>query len=528
MKWDRKALVRGARAAGWKGTTLKELKDWQNGPDGCDFVDADDNLVDVDEAWGTKAKQVVGKATLTLDAGENLNELNVVGADDGEPDPDEQMADDMEDDEDEVKTRRKSLRQRQNEAMARGHRRVNGEIHDERRESQRSRKSSLTPEMIKNISDRKRYNKAAAGGQKVLVPGCGYRKTSFDDADVAEAFVAHLRLGGMGYKGYAQKARDLEIVQKSTMVEYDATLGGNWVVNEVDTALIDLKNEFGVFRRACGVETMNSKTKTVFRTGSDPAVGDVGEGQSLPESNATTDAVELTATKSGVLIKASSEVLEDSAISVADYLSTSTARAAARYEDHLGFNSSLTVSGTTYTREGISSKVGSNSTHDAALSTPAWSEYVLGDIATWNSLLAPKAYQNGNVAYFGSLSFFHQVLMRFARAGGGNTGRMLLEGHGQNFNGAELEFDGVPYYITNVLPQSVSADQKTAYFGALDAGCKFGERAGSKFEMADQRYFDQDLVAFRYLWRWAINCHDVNNTQDDDSINNSMVVALQD
>ena len=137
-------------------------------------------------------------------------------------------------------------------------------------------------------------------------------------------------------------------------------------------------------------------------------------------------------------------------------------------------------------------------------------------------MLGPQFYELGTPKIYGSLRFFHQVLMRFADAAGGTTGEHLVNG----FN--KLMFEGFEFVPVNVAPQSHSSNQYAAWFGAVDAGIKFGEVNGGTIGTTNDRYFEEDMWALRYTTRWAINCHDVTNAVDSDGISTSAIIGLKD
>ena len=117
------------------------------------------------------------------------------------------------------------------------------------------------------------------------------------------------------------------------------TAGGFTVPEEMSSAIIDLREEYGVFRRESKVVPMSADTKTVPRRTSGLTAYFVDENSAVTESTKGWDQVMLVARKIAALAKYSSELDEDSIISMADdlagmhFLLRDTAEAA-RYSDH--------------------------------------------------------------------------------------------------------------------------------------------------------------------------------------------------
>lgn len=364
----------------------------------------------------------------------------------------------------------------------------------------------------------KRYDRAVAEGK--LYKG---QKPIVLDGDTAMRLGAWSRLVLAGSKDYANKASDRDIIGKAAVETINA-YGGALVPEDFQATLIDTKNEFGAYRRACGVTTMARDTLMMPRIDSDVTAAWVGEGSSITENALPTFSnVQLVARKAGVLRYASAELLNDSAISFANVFATSVGRAFGEFEDDsailgqnntTGINDLLTVGG------------GAGDVYDAALSS-SWADYTLAHIQAWLGLLRDAAWRKGNVSIICSVQFYHAVLLRFAQSAGGLMAGDILNGVGGRFRqnalaGADAQFDGIPVFFTASAPTSYSGNQIAAWAGAFDLGCKFGEVSGSnQIATSEHVGFVSDTIAFRALERIAINNHDVGGSA-------SLVVGLQD
>src|SRR4029077_10220309 len=99
------------------------------------------------------------------------------------------------------------------------------------------------------------------------------------------------------------------------------TQGGFLVPEVLERAIIDLREDYGVFRQLARIRPMASDFVTIpRRTGGLTAVP-IGEGSDITESTKGWNNVNLTARKWAVLAKYSSELAEDAIISIAEDLS---------------------------------------------------------------------------------------------------------------------------------------------------------------------------------------------------------------
>lgn len=350
-----------------------------------------------------------------------------------------------------------------------------------------------------------KYDRAIKSNQKLSKTG---HIPVFGDAERMEAFNAAVRLSVCGDRHhYSQKSFDERIVGKTHIVGQNG-LGGALVFGEYFPELIENFSEYGAARAAAGVEPMQEGVKTVSKLHTDITVGDIGEAEAMTATTALFGNVTLTAKKSYALAKFSMEILNDSAFDIEDKIGSSMMRSLRGYEDDCYFNSANN-------RQGLSSKIGGNSTLDADLSartTANWGGYTEADIQNVLGLLPAWASEDPNFGIACSWQFYMTVLRRFALSAGGNTGSMVLSGVSGPGLTSRWEWDGIPIYINNKAPKTYSDGQIDAYVGAFSHATKLGVVTGSEqLATTDQRYFDEDVFAVKMTQRWGINCHDVNN-----------------
>jgi len=365
------------------------------------------------------------------------------------------------------------------------------------------------------------YDRRVKSGERMSKTG---HAPVFADAERMEAFNALVRYQSMGNHGYKFMKQDEKILTKTHVLSQNST-GGAVVFGEFFPDLIENFSSYGAARAAAGITPMSEGRWVGPKLHSDITVGDVGEGEAMTASDVLLGNVELNASKSYALAKVSMELLNDAAVNLEDVLASSMMRALRAYEDDCYFNSANN-------RQGISSKIGSNSTNDANLagrSTANWGGYEVADIQNTIGKLATWASEDPNFGIACSWQYYMTVLRRFMQSAGGNTGAMLASGVAGPGLTSRWEWDGIPVYINNKAPKTYNADQIDAYIGAFSYATKLGVVTGSEsIATTDQRWFDEDIFGIKMTQRWAINVHDVNDEALSASTDaGSGVVALK-
>lgn len=294
------------------------------------------------------------------------------------------------------------------------------------------------------------------------------------------------------------------------------TAGGYLVPPDFSNDIIDLREEFGVFRRNTKVVPMARETKNWPRRTSGLTVYYPGEGVAITESQKGWDMVSLTARKYACLAIYSSELWEDAIISIGDDLAEEVAYAFAIAEDQNGFNGTGTsaFAGTTgvrtrlvdvYTTSGGIGliKQGTGNTWPAITLTDL--EAVLG---------ALPIYARRRARWFCSSTFFHTVMHRLQLAAGGVTAAEVAAG-------GQYRFLGIPVEESQVFPMTTAVNQVPVVLGDLMLASKLGDRRELTISFSDQFKFAEDQLAIRGTQRIDINVHDVG-----DSVNTGPVVGF--
>lgn len=291
--------------------------------------------------------------------------------------------------------------------------------------------------------------------------------------------------------------------QSLAMAENVNSAGGFLVPEEFEQSIIDLREDYGVFRQNARVVPMASDTRVVPRKSTRLTAYYVDENpaSAITQSAATFDMVRLTAKKLATLTLYSSEIGEDAIVSLGDDITRDIALAFANAEDEAGFNGDGT---STYGGiMGLKNVLAAGST--PAITTGAthtsFGTLTLTDFHIITGTL--PEYARAGAKWFISSVGFANSMERLAYAGGGNT-------IGNIQDGSSRQFLGYPVVISQVLLASTGASTSTifGYFGNMTMSSTFGSRRGVTVAMSDQRYFEFDQIGIRGTQRYDIANHE--------------------
>jgi HK97 family phage major capsid protein len=291
------------------------------------------------------------------------------------------------------------------------------------------------------------------------------------------------------------------------------TAGGYLVYDELDNAIIDLRDEYGVFsRNARRVAMTSDLVIRPRRTGGLTAYA-VTEDTAVTESNKEWDKVQLSAKKWGVISRITNELNEDGIINIADDLTQEIAWAFAKKMDECGFIG--TGAATYHGIKGVTQRLKDvNGVDDGGgLCKGAgdlFSDITVAELAKFMGIL--PAYARRRAKIYCSTAVNGQVFDRLKQAGGGNTVRDL-EG------AVRPQYAGIPIELTEAMP-SVDTTKSTviAYFGDLALAADFGDRRQTTIKISDSAVvgsvstFERDESALIGTCRWDINVHDVGTS----------------
>jgi HK97 family phage major capsid protein len=294
--------------------------------------------------------------------------------------------------------------------------------------------------------------------------------------------------------------------------------GGFLVPDEFRAQIITLVSEYGVARQLGELVPMQRDTLSTPKLASNLTASFVGQANSGTTSNNAFTSVNLSAKKVMALTTATRELLEDSPISVVDFVGQRIAYAIALRED------SAVVSGDgTATHGGINGLTNRLSTINGIDdggglvlgSGNLWSELVLNDFTSVQGRLPSYAWQFGGPSWLCSRSFFYGVMKRLAYNSGGTTPVDITSGN------IVEQFLGRPVLFTDAMPSTQANSQIACLFGNFRAAATFGDRRQLASEIATTGtvsiggssvdLFATDQVAVKATTRFDYVFHDTGD-----------------
>lgn len=304
-----------------------------------------------------------------------------------------------------------------------------------------------------------------------------------------------------GNQNSAQWCRDHGI--QNAMTTGDNTKGGFLVPDPLEASLVELREQFGVFRRHAQVVPMANGVinqpkrlsgTTVYYIGEDPS------GNGITASDMALGNVRLEAKTAGILTAVSNNLNEDAVISLAETLTRDMAAAFAEAEDNAGFNGNGTA---TYGGiVGAANVLAAGSIADAVSGNTSFGTLDMADFEL--AIAKLKMYAGIMPAWFIHSSGYAASMLRLLDAAGGNTNATLSNG----VSGAT--FLGYPVVFSQVLNSTLTTQTSTivAYFGDLRLAAMFGDTKGVEISSDSSLYFKQNALAIRGIQRYDINVHD--------------------
>jgi len=290
--------------------------------------------------------------------------------------------------------------------------------------------------------------------------------------------------------------------------------GGVLVPDVVANAIIDLKEQYGVFAGAARRWPMSSDTLRIPRRSSGLTTYYVGESTDITASKMAWNMVQLTARKLAAVAVYPKELGDSATVSIADLLVQDMAYQFAKAEDQAGFTGDGT---STYGGiNGITNAIGSAGVKTAVSGNVSFETFDLDDFEATVGLLPLYALQNAKW-YISQVGWANSML-RLAMSTGGVTSVEVGGGMRQDM------FLGFPVVKTQVLNSTSGSDTSKikCLFGDLSLSSAYGDRMAFSVEEDRSLYFLSDQVAVKGTQRFDIVNHDVG-----DSSNAGPVVALK-
>lgn len=372
---------------------------------------------------------------------------------------------------------------------------------DDVRQAIRARQPATVPGPIESAAS----IAARTGGPRVelarSVPRHSVRNFTGEDAAEKAHRFGQWVLGGPGGKAHARRWCIERGLIDRAMSEGVNEKGGYLVPEEFGNDLIVLIEKYGVFRRNAKVRPMASDTR------SDPLLTSELEAEFVGESTAGTDQdltysrVSLVARKIIFTVPFSSELNEDSSISIGDELAGAAARACAKKEDECGFMGDATspyggMSGCVTNLKAVSGTIGSIQGLQVG-SGNAYSELALVDFEGVVGRL--PEYADENAKWFVSKRFYWNVMVKLLLASGSGVTATEIE------DARRKVFLGYPVEFAQVMPSTEANSQVCALLADLSMGALFGDRRSMRIAISDQVRFREDDLVFKATERFDVN-----------------------
>ena len=271
---------------------------------------------------------------------------------------------------------------------------------------------------------------------------------------------------------------------------------------ELENAVVDLREEYGVLRAAARVPTMASDTLSRPVKKSGLTAAPIGESATMTEQELANmwGSSNLVARKWGVLVRYPSELSEDSIIDLAEDLAEDMGMAFSEAEDSAGFagDGTSTYHGILGFLNKIILAAHAGSVVEATGNT--FASVTITDIAKLIAMV-PKRFRR-NAAFIGSRVGIQMTLGRLKMAAGGNTM--------QSLEAADMErFLRYPIIETETFPSVLTtlADEVMIAFGDIRSACDLGNRRGIRLVESRERFIETDELAMQATERFDINWH---------------------
>lgn len=307
-------------------------------------------------------------------------------------------------------------------------------------------------------------------------------------------------------------------LKASTLTEGNDYYGGILVPTEMNNAIINLREEYGVFRKYADVQRLSGQTKLVPKAEGHSSVFAVGEGATMTQTDVTFRQIQLVLKKFGAYLKYSAELNDDAMVSLADAISQDLAVSFEQKVDACAFVGDGTstyggivglsqyniwldgVNGGSWTSNDTS-KAYHGSVYTSSATT--WASLVAADID--GVIYKARRYPGFKGTFFCHQQFYAQVIERLKTAVGGVTATELTNG----WNGA---WKGTPVVFVESMPSTTGADTVPLVYGDLKLGAMLGDGQGVAIDtQSTGTDWYADLIGVRAKSRWDVKVHDMGN-----------------
>ena len=283
-----------------------------------------------------------------------------------------------------------------------------------------------------------------------------------------------------------------------------SSAGGYLVPDQFENTLIRLVEQYGIARQECRIVPMTSGTYDQPRSTGRATVTFTGEAVDLTETTLSYDRIQMAAKKLGALVKISSELDEDTAISIADIIAEEISLGFATKEDDCLWNGTgiSTYGGITGVRTKMIDGSHDYSRIEMTAGIDTFAE--ITDAFLIQAMGATLDRPNKNEKWYASKPGAVACFYRLLRAAGGNT-------MGDLASGVPASYMGAPIVISQKMPTVLTAVDAiiNLIYGDLAAAVSFGDRRGITMKVLMELYAASDQIGITATERFDINPHDV-------------------
>lgn len=320
--------------------------------------------------------------------------------------------------------------------------------------------SIVEPSQIENVIEE----------EKTMIPAKVKNQRSKHFASSEDAYISGMYLSSLAGD---RRAQDFMAAQSGGT----DNKGGFSVPDPLSNALINLIEDRGTARQKAQRIVMSSDTWSVPKVTAQATIYYPAEAAAITESDVTFGQVQLTAKKLAALVKMSTEITEDSVLSMLDVVVDSIAYSIALEEDKNLFNG---VAGGVNT-SGIAGDASVDDTNVASVAALA-----LTDLTECSSGIGNPVVGAVNEWYMSPV-VFHSQVRDLLNAAGGNAVADIE-------NGQRPLLLGYPVNLVSCLPAAPASGELVAAFGDLRIGAYFGDRRALNFKTLNELYMENDQI----------------------------------
>jgi HK97 family phage major capsid protein len=291
------------------------------------------------------------------------------------------------------------------------------------------------------------------------------------------------------------------LLQKASGEDIGAVGGGGFLVpEELDNAILQVRDTVGAFASQAETRPATSVMNVRPRRTQGLTASWTSEGASIPESSFQLDGITAVLKKIAILARSSTELWEDSAADLAEFVANEIAWAFASTEDDSGFNGDGTstyrgISGLFTKLTGTKSAIAAASAHNT------WLTLDSTDIANLMGGILATGIRNAR--WYISEIGFAQCFCRLSGVSGSVTWITGPDGK------LEASYLGFPISFSSKLPNATTslAGKAMIYFGDLRQSAVLVQRHATVIASSSHRAMDQDQILTRATRREDIICH---------------------